>query len=110
ITNTSGCSAVARATASSALPASPTTVMSGSSSRMRRRPLRTTAWSSHSATRIASGNGHLQVHGGPVAGLAGDLDPSVDQPGALGHAGQSQGRAHELWGGVEAGAVIGHVG
>jgi hypothetical protein len=52
ITTTSGSVFLTSAMASVPLLASPTTVSSGSSSRMRRKPWRTRAWSSTRTTRM----------------------------------------------------------
>ena len=53
-TATSGFSAGIRASAEDAVPASPTTVMSGSASSRSRTPRRTTSWSSRRNTAIGS--------------------------------------------------------
>src|SRR3546814_16957245 len=79
--------------------------MSASSSRMWRSPLRTTPWSSHKATRIASANGHLQPYRRASSRAGVDGQGATDQRGALAHHRQPE-RASEGHVGVEALAVV----
>src|SRR5262245_36310253 len=88
---TVGFSSFANFTASTPSPASPTTVMSGSSSRIRRKPRRTRLWSSTSRTEIFSAMQfhflfrYRQPHArSPLRGLY-EFDLSVEQLGAFTH-------------------------
>src|SRR5204862_2906587 len=78
--------------ASSPLAASPTTSMSGSPSRNAKSPLRTTAWSSTTRTRIVSPclsaigvNRKLDAHDGTATRRARDLELGTDLFGAAAH-------------------------
>src|ERR1700694_2680764 len=115
IRTTSGSTLAATARAVSPPSASPTTSMSGWSSRNARRPSRTTAWSSTSSTRMGSATGHLGAGGeedadrGPGAAVALDRKGGVDVGGALAHRCQAHGAKGpgQLFG-VEARALVGH--
>src|SRR4051812_47985863 len=86
----SSCARTSRA--SSPLAASPTTSMSGSPSRNAKSPRRTTAWSSTTSTRIASGRSgairlhrQLDPHYGAASRRAQDLQVSADLLGPAPH-------------------------
>ena len=91
---TSGFCSRASNTASLTSPASPTTSMSCSASSSRRRPARTTAWSSTIRTRIAVllrhriGTSATIVVPAPSRRL--DREPTVEQPDALLHADEAE--------------------
>ena len=84
--STSSCSP--RSTASAPSPASATTRRSGSPSSTRRRPRRTTAWSSASMIRVwrrRHAAGSSRVTRAPPSGLAPSLQRAADQHRALAH-------------------------
>ena len=83
ISTTSGLCSIASKTARSAFGASPTVSMSGSASRTRRRPARTTAWSSTTSTRITER--HLGHERRPAAGADSTQAPAEERD-ALAHA------------------------
>src|SRR5690349_6445062 len=89
MTMTRGCSSCASLMASWPLVASPTTRISGSSSSMRRNPLRTRLWSSTSRTVISLliviRQGHIQPHQGAAFAGTQHFESPLQQFGALAH-------------------------
>src|SRR5438105_3954450 len=108
ITTTSGRSASTCSTAAWPFSASPTTSMSGRTSRKSRRPWRTTAWSSAMRTRIASVNLDLHRNRRPGPGRGRHREDAADRLGPLAHRDQAQSPPRLNTFGVEADAVVLH--
>src|SRR6202035_3177032 len=92
ITISRGCNCAASLTASAPSLASPTTSMSGASSRMRRKPRRTKLWSSTSKTEILLDmlfHWNLQTNEGSTLRWLEKFDGSAQQLRALAHGDQS---------------------
>src|SRR5438874_10047442 len=94
-TATSGCASAASFSADGPSPASATTDMSGCASTSALSPVRTTAWSSASSTRIfftgpplIAGQRHPDEDRRPLARVGFDLECAADQRRPLLHAEQ----------------------
>src|SRR5437763_8049105 len=110
MSTTSGFSRSAAATASRPSAASPATSMPTWSSRKRRRPSRTTAWSSTTSTRIGSATRHLQPHRRAGAGRGADHERAAEALCALLHRREAEPpRAQLRRGRLEAHAVVLHL-
>ena len=105
ISTTSGLVSIASKTARSAFAASPTVSMSGSASSTRRRPARTTAWSSTIEDADGHGSGTSATSVVPAPGVDSTCSRPPTSADALAHADETE-RVRARRGRVEARAVV----